>query len=988
MKKISTLLSLFLFILFLPQAFSTDYYVSSLIGNNANPGTLNLPKATIQAASNLTNPGDTVFIMNGTYNPISNFNQSILTISRSGTVGNYITYKGFPGHTPKLQLLTGLTFQIWRAIAIDAAYIIVEGLEIEGTNQSLNYADAYQTWQDYENGIRDWPKISMFNCGSISIGNVADAHHIIVRNNKIHDTGGGIGGFRCDYVTIENNLVYNTCWYSMYAGSGISILDPRSIDTVTGYKIFIRNNITHNNKTLIPWERINALSDGNGIILDVNLGNGTTTFPYVGRYLVENNVSYNNGGGGVHAYRCAHVDIINNTAYNNGTVVGYPEIDANQCSDVNIYNNIMYARGAGTNCNGNDANTIYNYNVYFNGTSYKNGPNDKTADPKFVNRALDATANFQLLNTSPAINNGSVTAGQFSPVDILGIARPVGFSSDMGAYEFPTVITRPEMNLKQGTTNISDNTGSIDFGDVASTTPKIVTFTIENLGDLVLNLTGTAKVAVTGTGFSVETDAPATVAANGSATFQVKLSPVTVGVYTGTISIANDDADENPYNFAITGYGYDGTKGLQTITFNALPIKVLGDPNFDPAATSSLGLPITYTSSNTTVADIISGNIRVKAAGTTTITASQPGDANTNPAKSIAQLLTVTPILPPPGTNMIANPTFDVNTTGWSFANKAGGASTVVSVAQPGYTTNVGQVTMTNLGTSNSNVDNIQLSTNVFVVKDRNYLITFTASADAARNIRLNFLLNASPFSTIFSRNTIPVTTIPTTFGPYFWTSTYTGSIAFRFFLGGSAIPVYLDNVQMTEEASVLPIGLQSFTGNLNGNNALLNWATTQEINAKEFKIEKSTDGTSFYGIGTVAAKNAVNGYRYSFTDYNVPVGQLFYRLKMVDKDGSFKSSRIVSLKKGSIASPVINVFPNPAKDNIMVSYPAKLGATVAIGIYDIQGHLLINKNVNASSEGINSIKIGVNALSSGMYLLKITDNDGLNKTSKIFIRK
>jgi len=971
MKKNTTLTFLLIFILFSLKVFSTNYYVSSLTGNNGNPGSLAQPFATIQFAANLTNPGDTVFIMNGTYNPISNFNQSIVTISRSGTPGNYITYKAYPGHTPKLQLLTGLSFQIWRAVAIDASYIIVEGIEIEGTNQSLNYADAYQTWQDYENNIKDWNKISMYNCGSISIGGRADAHHVIVRNCTIHDTGGGIGGFNCDYTTIENNLVYNTCWYSMYAGSGISILDPKSIDAVTTYKIFIRNNIVHNNKTLIPWERINALSDGNGIILDVNVGNGTTTFPYVGRYLVENNVSYNNGGGGVHAYKCAHVDIINNTAYNNGTVVGYPEIDANQCSDVKIYNNIMYARGAGTNCNGNDANTIYNYNVYFNGTSYKNGPNDKTADPKFVNRAFDATANFQLQNTSPAINNGSVTAGQFSANDILGIARPVGFSSDMGAYEYPTVIPRPEMNIKQGTTDISDNTGTFDFGDVASTSPKIVTFTIQNLGDLVLNLTGTPKVSVTGTGFSVETDAPATISANGSATFEVKLTPVTVGVYSGTISIANDDADENPYNFAITGYGYDGTKALQTITFNALPIKVTGDADFNPGAISSVGLPVSYSSSNTGVATIVAGQIHLVNPGTATITATQPGDANTNPAKSVSQLLTVTPVLPPPGTNMITNPTFDVNTTGWTFANKAGGAATVTSVAQPGYTTNVGNVTITNLGTSNSNADNIQLSTNVFVVKDRNYLITFTASADAARNIRLNFLLNASPYSTIFSRNTIGVTTTPTNFGPYFWTSTYTGSIAFRFFLGGSTIPVYLDNVQMTEEAIVLPIGLQLFNANLTGNNVLLNWATSQEVNAKEFGIEKSTDGTSFYGIGTIAAKNANNGYHYSFTDYNVSDGQLFYRLKLVDKDGSFKSSKIVSIKKGLIVETGIKVFPNPVASYAQVSYPIALkNATLSI----IRGD---GKKVGDYTivPGSTQRNVDISGLSNGFYIMVYKNN-------------
>ena len=78
----------------------------------------------------------------------------------------------------------------------------------------------------------------MYNCGSISIGGGAPAHHVIVTNCKIHDTGGGLGGSKCDYITIENNLIYNTCWYSMYAGSGISILDPTSIDAVTSYKNF------------------------------------------------------------------------------------------------------------------------------------------------------------------------------------------------------------------------------------------------------------------------------------------------------------------------------------------------------------------------------------------------------------------------------------------------------------------------------------------------------------------------------------------------------------------------------------------------------------------------------------------------------------------------------------------------------------------------------------------------------------------------------
>jgi len=953
---------------------ATNYYVDDVNGLNTNSGlSTALAKKTMQAAANLTNPGDTVFVMNGTYLSSQVASQTILNITRSGTDGNYITYKAFPGHFPKIQLLSGLSYQIWRAIAVNASYIIVDGIEIEGANASLNYADAYQTWQEYESGMANWNKIAAHNCNGISIAQSGPADHIIIRNCKVHDAGSGIGGGNCDYITIENNLIYNNCWYSMYAGSGISILDPRSIDAITGYKIFIRNNITHNNKTLIPWERINALSDGNGIILDINTGTATVP-PYIGRYLVENNVSYNNGGGGVHAYRCAHVDIINNTAYNNGTVVGYPEIDANQCSDVKIYNNIMYARTGG-NCNGNDANTIYNYNLYFNGPSYKNGPHDRTANPQFVLQATDATANLQLAITSPAINNGSNIAGQFSPIDFVGVARPVGFSTDMGAYEYPSVVPRTEIKLMQATTEIIDNTGSFDFGDVASTAPKTVTFTIENIGDAVLNLTGNPKVVVTGTGFSLTTDALATVSAAGSATFQVTLTPVATGVYSGTISIASNDADENPFNFAITGYGYDGNKILQTITFNPIPLKVVGDADFNPGATSSAGLTVTYTSSNLAVATIVAGNIRIVNPGTSTITALQPGDANTNPAKSVTQLLTVTPVLPPPGSNLVSNPTFDVNTAPWSFAYRNGGAATLTSVPTAGSATNVGKVTVTNLGSTTS-IDNVQLGTRVFLVKDRNYMITFKAKADAARNINLRLLMDVSPFSTLFTVSNIALTTTQSTYGFYSYTSTFTGYVALRFFVATNNIPVYFDDVELIEEVP-LPISLLSFHGFLADKKVVLNWETSSEFNAKSFVVERSTNGNQFTTIGEVSAKNVAIGSSYQFNDNTVLTGPMYYRLKLVDKDGSFKYSKTVVLKIAVKNGSGITLFPNPATNYLTVSYPeASTRATMQIFLNN--GTKVGDYNIAAGSV---QRSLDVSRLHTGYYYI-VYRNNGIAKTT------
>lgn len=80
----------------------------------------------------------------------------------------------------------------------------------------------------------------------------------------------------------------------------------------------------------------------------------------------------------------------------------------------------------------------------------------------------------------------------------------------------------------------------------------------------------------------------------------------------------------------------------QTINFPPLPSKVYGDPDFDPGASASSGLAVSYTSSNTAVATIVNGNIHILGAGTSSITASQSGNANYNAASDVNQILTVT----------------------------------------------------------------------------------------------------------------------------------------------------------------------------------------------------------------------------------------------------------------------------------------------------------------------------------------------------------
>jgi len=131
--------------------------------------------------------------------------------------------------------------------------------------------------------------------------------------------------------------------------------------------------------------------------------------------------------------------------------------------------------------------------------------------------------------------------------------------ADENPYDFSIQGTgvAPEINLKEGVTDIADG-GSYDFGSQLLSTDTDVTFTIENTGTADLNLT-ILPITVGGADagqFSIQTQPTSPVAASGSTTFTVRFTPTSVGAKTATISIANNDDDENPYDLTITGTGF------------------------------------------------------------------------------------------------------------------------------------------------------------------------------------------------------------------------------------------------------------------------------------------------------------------------------------------------------------------------------------------------------------------------------------------------
>ena len=418
------LLALALFLGYMPLAFATTYYVSGT-GSDASDGLSDHTAfRTIQKAADLTNPGDTVLVMDGTYTNAW-WSGDVVDLKRSGTPEAWITFKNAPGQHPVI------SFNGWSGFKSQtASYIEISGFTIIGNNDHLTLEEALKQ--------KDWADPKCNGNGIALDGRDQGAHlphHYRILHNTISKCGGGgIDACEADYLNIEGNRVFDNAWYTRFGNSGMSVCVMRDFDTVPGYHILIRNNIVYNNRTLVPWYQKQALSDGNGIIIDSN--NETK---YSGHTLVANNLCLHNGGSGIHTFKSAHVDIVNNTTWHNSQKLDYGEIYANASSDINIINNLCVAEdGKPMNSNyGDNRNVVYDSNLFFGGQKpVVIGSHPLIADPLLIHPEIDPTAgDFHLQPESPA--RGAGAKAPFVPdTDLDGIPRPPGQKCDLGAYQY------------------------------------------------------------------------------------------------------------------------------------------------------------------------------------------------------------------------------------------------------------------------------------------------------------------------------------------------------------------------------------------------------------------------------------------------------------------------------------------------------------------------------------------------------------------------
>ena len=322
------------------------------------------------------------------------------------------------------------------------AYLEVRGLHLKGNSQEL----LDQKIPELGTSTPATETTGINIDGSFSP--VRMYHHIRVADCLAEYCGAdGIYGDFTDWLTLENNILRYNCFTSVHwAMSGFSLMhyaDFDKVDNVT--KILVRGNQAYGNQCKVYKKTGPKIFNGNGMLFDANCEAHLQPDSYLGRTLIQNNLVYGNGGGGIQNWGSHRLDIVNNTLYYNGITpeLKWGNIGLDFCKDVRIVNNIIVAQAdrpldfwlPHREQDRDTSNIVRINNLYYGGLRPNiKGRGDIVADPLFINASLDpAVADFRLKPGSPAVQAGYHQFDSTPIVDVAGKSRRL-VAIDRGAF--------------------------------------------------------------------------------------------------------------------------------------------------------------------------------------------------------------------------------------------------------------------------------------------------------------------------------------------------------------------------------------------------------------------------------------------------------------------------------------------------------------------------------------------------------------------------
>ncbi|GAB4296472.1 MAG: hypothetical protein Kow0098_19680 [Ignavibacteriaceae bacterium] len=169
-----------------------------------------------------------------------------------------------------------------------------------------------------------------------------------------------------------------------------------------------------------------------------------------------------------------------------------------------------------------------------------------------------------------------------------------------------------------------------------------------------------------------------------------------------------------------------------------------------------------------------------------------------------------------------------------------------------------------------------------------------------------------------------------------------------------------------------IPVELTSFSAAVEKNRVILSWETKTETNTLGFQVQFSEDKITFSDIAFLqAAGNSTTPLSYNF-ESDLPFGErFFYRLKIIDLDGSYEFSKTIEVSR--VLPPVVELYqnyPNPFNPSTTISYSLPERSNVKIELFNILGQRISTLFNGSADAGLHSLKFDSGNIAGGVYLV------------------
>ncbi len=183
---------------------------------------------------------------------------------------------------------------------------------------------------------------------------------------------------------------------------------------------------------------------------------------------------------------------------------------------------------------------------------------------------------------------------------------------------------------------------------------------------------------------------------------------------------------------------------------------------------------------------------------------------------------------------------------------------------------------------------------------------------------------------------------------------------------------------------NITPVELSLFTAKAMHNRILLQWQTLSETNNYGFEIEASDNGENYHTIAFVPGHGTTN-QRQSYSHQHQPkrTGVLFFRLKQIDRDGSFSYSEPVTIEVKTAFQAQSNayVLPNPARQVVDLNFTTEQPLTATLSVYNLVGQKVYQTQLRAHNRGTHNFRWNAKnqngqRVPAGVYLFRISGTD------------